>query len=272
MPSFSFDTCLIKKDGQEAWISITSILIEDDGKILGYTILNDVSERKKLEQLQTLIQDQEHRQQIAETILNTQEEERRRIAETLHNGLGQVLFAVKLSLNHIKITHPENENALKYTEKLLSDCIHECRRIYHDLTPVLLEEHGLKKTLEDICVQMSGIVVFKCQVKGLATRPSRFLEVAIYRIIQELMMNIVKHAEASEASIHILEKDTAIQIRVIDNGKGFQEAGSKGKGLGLHAIRSKVNLLTGTIKISSDIGKGTVITIRIPKRVKENVA
>lgn len=73
MPSFSFDTCLIKKDGSTAWVSITSILIEDQGKTLGYTIAEDIWERKEMEKLQRLINEQEQRQQIAETVLNTQE-------------------------------------------------------------------------------------------------------------------------------------------------------------------------------------------------------
>lgn len=266
MSSFQFEACLIKKNGGEAWVSITSILIEDSGKMLGYTILKDVSDGRR-ERLQLLTREQEHRQQIAEIILNTQEEERRRVAERLHNGLGQVLFAAKLSLSHLKSDQQGNEPALKYTEKLISDCIQECRRISHNLTPVLLEEFGLKKTVEDVCNQLSGAVIFTYKINGLATRVERFLEIAVYRIVQELMMNIVRHAEASQASIFIWEKDTSIQVRVIDNGKGFDELKLGREGFGLHTIRSKVNLLTGSIKISSVQGEGTTITINIPKRI-----
>jgi len=264
--SFNFEACLIKKNREESWVSVTSILIEDNGKMLGYTILEDISERKKERQL-ALIREQEHRQQIAKIILNTQEEERRRVAERLHNGLGQVLFAAKLSLGHITAAQPGTDKALKYTEKLLSDCIQECRRISHDLTPVLLEEFGLKKTVENICGQLSDAVTFKCKVKGFENRVERFIEVAVYRIVQELMMNIVKHAEANHASVRISEEDTAIQIRVIDNGKGFDEVILNREGFGLHMIRSKVNLLTGTIKISSANGEGTTFDITIPKRM-----
>lgn len=267
MSSFHFEACLIKKNGEETWVSITSILIEDNGKMLGYTVLKDISNGRQ-ERLQRISQEQEHRQQIAEIILNTQEDERRRVAERLHNGLGQVLFAAKLSLSHLKCDQPENKPALKYTEKLLSDCIQECRRISHNLTPVLLEEFGLKKTVEDVCNQMSGAVIFTCKINGLAIRVEKFLEIAVYRIVQELMMNIVKHSEASQASIFIAEKDTAIQIRVMDNGKGFDERKRSREGFGLHTIRSKVNLLTGTIKISSAEGAGTTVNINIPKRIK----
>lgn len=217
-----------------------------------------------------LTREKEHRQQIAEIVLNTQEEERRRVAERLHNGLGQVLFAAKLSLSHLKMDQPGNEPAIKYTEKLLSDCIQECRSISHNLTPVLLEEFGLKKTVEDVCTQLSGPIIFRCKVNGFATRVERFLEIAVYRIVQELMMNIVKHSEASQAGIFVSEKSTAIQIRATDNGKGFDEMSLGRDGFGLHTIRSKVNLLTGTIKISSVKGEGTTINIIIPKRIKAN--
>ncbi|WP_407430075.1 PAS domain S-box protein [Arcticibacter sp.] len=271
MPSFHFEACLIRKNGEEAWVSIATILIEDNNSKLGYTILEDITKQKR-EQLKSLALEQEHRQQIAETILNTQEEERRRVAERLHNGLGQVLFAAKLSLGHVAVTMPGNDKTLLYTKKLLSDCIQECRRISHDLTPVLLEEFGLKKTVEDVCGQLSGDVSFECKFKGFTNRAERFLEISVYRIVQELMMNVVKHAKASQASVHISEERTGIQIRVTDNGKGFDELTLNGKGFGLHTIRSTVNLLTGTIKIISAAGKGTTIYITIPKRFDGKVA
>jgi PAS domain S-box-containing protein len=148
IPSFNFDTCLLKKNGSTIWVHVTTILIQDNDKTLGYTIMEDISERKEVERLSNLIREQEQRQQIVETILNTQEEERRRVAESLHNGLGQLLYGVKLSLNDVKIKSSEsqagNEPALQYTERLITDCIYECRRISHDLMPAMLQEHGLK--------------------------------------------------------------------------------------------------------------------------------
>lgn len=182
-----------------------------------------------------------------------------------------MLFAVKLSLSHIHVSPgtdcTENEKALQYTTQLLANCIQECRRISHDLTPAILEECGLKKAVEDICRQMTGPVAFKCNIQQFDQRLERFLEVAIFRIIQELMMNIVKHADASRGNITIHEKESAIHIRVRDNGKGFDETKLKNEGIGLRTIRSKVTLLTGSMKISSGAGKGTTIDIRIPKRI-----
>lgn len=209
MSSFNFDTCLIRKDGSTIWAHITTILIEDNGGLLGYTILEDISERKEVERLRDIVREQEQRQKIAEAILNTQEEERKRVGERLHNGLGQLLYSVSLSLNLVKVgptsDQPGNEEALKYSRQLLTDCIQECRRISHDLVPAMLEEHGLKGAVEDICRQLTGSVIFDARIRGLAKRIDNFLEVAIYRMIQELMINIIKHAEASRQILESLE-------------------------------------------------------------------
>lgn len=268
IPSFSFESCLIKKNGDTVWVQITSIRIEDDGEMLGYTVLQDISERKELEKLQKKIKDSEHRKLIVGAILSTQEE-RARIAESLHNGLGQVLFAVKLSLPHLKVnpdnTQPGNIDALRYTEQLVANCIDECKRISRDLTPAMLEKHGLKKTVADICRQLTDSTVFSCHINGFSKRLAPFLEVAIYRIIQELAMNIVNHAKATKASISIEENERGLQLRVWDNGKGFSEADPKSKGIGLQMIRHKVTLLGGSLNISSARDKGTTVDINIPK-------
>lgn len=269
-PSFSFDTCLIKKDGTSFWCHITTIIIEDNGDRLGYTILEDISERKELERLRELVREQEHRQEIAEAILNTQEEERKRIAESLHNGLGQMLYGAKLSLSSLSSARDgnEREQAIRYSEKLLDNCIHECRRISHDLTPAILEEYGLIEAVRDICQQMSGPVKFDCLIKGSHARTDRFMEVISYRIIQELMVNVIKHAGATHAVTKIEMARNGIHISVHDNGKGFDPSTVKAKGIGLQSIRSKVILLSGDLDISSAENAGTTVTIYIPKRVK----
>ncbi|GGE41449.1 PAS domain S-box-containing protein [Pedobacter psychrotolerans] len=270
MSSFSIDTCLIKKDNTSVWVHVTTILIEDEDKMLGYTIIEDVSERKELERLRNLVTQQQQRHHLAEMVLNAQEEERRRIAESLHHGLGQVLFGVKLSLNKIKFNgeHEQhgNEDALRYSMNLLNDSIIECRRISHDLIPTLLEDRGLKSAVEDICRQLSNTVKFYCTVKGLEERINPVIETAIYRMVQELMMNIIKHAQASFGRVSIKEHGDEIHVEVEDNGKGFETIDTEPVGIGLQTIRYKVNLLGGTFNISSTLGKGTQISIVIPQK------
>lgn len=265
LSSFSFDTCLVRKDGASIWVHVTTIIIEDNGGRLGYTILEDISARKELERVLKLVKEQEQRQQIAETILNTQEEERRRIAESLHNGLGQLLYGVKLSLS--QLIQPGNEEALRYSEELITESIIECRRISHDLMPAVLMEEGLKVAVETICEQLNGEVKFSSRINGLTPRLPSFLGLAIYRIIQELLMNIIKHARADKADIQLEADESAITIRVRDNGQGFDATPGQTKGIGLQTMRYKVGLLSGTFDVMSEKGSGTTVAITIPRRV-----
>ncbi|MFW0718657.1 PAS domain-containing sensor histidine kinase [Pedobacter sp. N23S346] len=271
MASFCFDTCLLKNDGSTLWVHITTILIEDGGENLGYTIIEDISERKELERLKEIVNEQKQRQQIAETILETQETERRRISESLHNGLGQMLYGILLSFKQIKTVPetdvPGNDVAKNYTLKLINDCIKECRKISHNLVPTVLEHSGLKEAITKICTELSGDVKFICYLNLSPKRLNNILEVAIYRIIQELMLNVVKHAQAQFAKVVLNIEDTTIQIAVEDNGKGYRENDSGKVGIGLQMIRSNIALLSGTMSISAPDNNGTKVNILIPKRV-----
>ncbi|MEJ7559567.1 MAG: PAS domain-containing sensor histidine kinase [Pedobacter sp.] len=275
-PSFSFDTCIIKKNKSVIWCHITSILLEADGNTLGYTILEDVTERKMLE---NDLKDATHRErlfgeQLLETTINTQEKERSRIAEDLHNSLGQLLYAVRLNLDHVKLgkedQHKQNALNIKTTKDLLVACIKECRRISHDLMPAVLEDFGLKEAVQDICNQLGRTITFKCEFKGLENRLPKYLEIAIYRIIQELATNLVKHADATKASLKLGISEKSISVRVEDNGKGFNTSNIKeDDGIGIQSIKTKLHLLKGELEIDSTPGKGTIVSIRLPSKVSE---
>lgn len=217
-----------------------------------------VSNQKQLEeQLQ---------QQIFRAVLDTQEIERKRIAETLHNSLGQILYAAKLSLSTVnKSPMTENDKeGLKNADKLLNDAIIESRRLSHELMPVILEDFGLKTAVEDICRKLSGKIQFKCRFKGAIKQLDKYIEVAIYRLVQELVMNVVKHSDATDALVAIEVHKTSVQVAVQDNGRGFNVVKEKRDGIGLKTIRNNVNLLKGNINITSGRGQGTIINIDIP--------
>jgi PAS domain S-box-containing protein len=273
-PSFSIDTCLIKKDKSIIWCHITTILLEDNGKTLGYSILEDISERKTMEHDLKKANERERQfeQQLLEMTINIQEKERARIAEDLHNSLGQLLYGVKLNLNDIKLDHsePQNQNALtvKNINKLLSECIQESRRISHDLMPSVLQDYGLKVAIEDICRQLSKTIDFTCEFSGLNDRLPKYLEKAIYRIVQELAMNLIKHAEATKAYLKLGITKNDIIVRVEDNGKGFNTSNTtKEDGIGIQSIKTKLHLLKGELDIYSAPGKGTIINIRVPSKL-----
>lgn len=242
--------------GSDKWFSCMFVKM-DDGLIATY--LNITASMRSMEERQ--------QQDIFIATVKTQEEERKRIAENLHNGIGQLLYAVKISLDQIVLTKNNVEQATfhqskKATMQLLEKAMKESRRISHELTPAILEDFGLQKAIEDVCQQFASTIDIKCRFKGINRILNKYVEVSVYRIIQELVMNIVKHAEATEAGVEVeLDRKTII-ITVFDNGIGLNMGQSKRQGIGMQTINNKIKLLRGSIIINST--RGTSVTIRIP--------
>ncbi|EOR96159.1 Sensory box histidine kinase [Arcticibacter svalbardensis MN12-7] len=273
-PSFSIDTCIYKKDRNIVWCHITSILLTDRGETLGYTILEDVTERKVLENdlKEAASRESLFQQQLLEATIDTQEKERSRIAEDLHNGLGQILYGIKLSLDQVKFENAKQQMegvlAIKKAKELISVCIKDTKRISHDLMPTILEDFGLKEAVQDICQQINGTITMNCRFSGLEDRLPKHVEIAIYRIIQELTTNIIKHANATKASLRVGVSRREIRIRVEDNGNGFNVSKSNEGSIGIRSIKSKLYLLKGKLEISSKPDTGTVIDIQLPRMVQ----
>jgi signal transduction histidine kinase len=231
--------------------------------VLGYTIIQDITIRKNLEE--DLIQQQHN---LLKAIINTQEEERRRISENLHNSLGQLLYAAKIALELIKVQDvtriDENERSISRSKSLLSDCIVESRRMSHELMPKCLEAFGLKAAINEVCSQLNGITKFDCSISGILLKPNKYLDIAIYRIVQELMMNVVKHSKATLALVNVNIQKKIISIKVEDNGKGFVIDNSHNKGIGLQIIENNLRHFHGKINISSSSSKGTIVNVTLP--------
>lgn len=207
--------------------------------------------------------------EIFRVSLASQEEERRRISESLHNGLGQLLYAIMISMENITkqqaLNHPQiYEKNILYTDGLLKDAIAASRRISHELMPTILEDFGLKAAISDICKQLSNAVKFKCSIEGQVKRLDKYLELAAFRIVQELMLNAAKHSEATKATAYINISEQELLISVWDNGKGMADKDAIAKGIGLASIRSKVKLLNGQFDIDSAPGEGTGVSVKIP--------
>lgn len=230
------------------------------GVDLDITAMRQAEEKiKKMEQEQQL--------EIFRTSLATLEEERYRISESLHNGIGQILYGIKINMagfRHDMSLDDLNENK-SYVSQLLTDAIVETRRISHELMPTTLEQFGLKSAIDDICHQLSGEVVFTCNITGLHRRMEKYLKLAVYRTTQELMTNVVKHAKATVCHVKIRIGQRDIVVNVHDNGQGIEENKMRRSGIGLASIRSKIKLLNGKVDIDSQPGKGTRIDVTIPK-------
>jgi signal transduction histidine kinase len=208
-------------------------------------------------------------QQILQVTLNTQEEERRRISESLHNGVGQLLYGTQLSMNQMTAKdaadNPEKFNAIKaYTAGLLGQSIGDIRRISHELMPAVLAGFGLQAALEDICRQFQNGLNFHCRIELNDSKLDDYLELAVFRTVQELAINVVKHAQANRCDVVVIAEGNQLLVRVSDNGRGMEKPGKEDHGIGLSSIRHKVDLLKGSIAIKTKAEKGTTVELYFP--------
>lgn len=221
--------------------------------------------RAEIEELSNL------RAELLDQIVTTQEAERQRIARELHDETGGALTAMLLRLKALEDqTAGETEmgGSLRELRGALAEVMAGVRRIALELRPVSIEELGLTRALQKMARDYSE--KFKLQIH-LATRglPEESLpakvEFAIYRIAQEALNNIIKHAQATEVSILLEKRGNILRLIVEDNGRGFDPAGPGcKKGLGLFSMRERANLLGGNLIIESEMSRGTTIYADIP--------
>ncbi|WP_219225242.1 ATP-binding protein [Pedobacter antarcticus] len=242
-------------------------------KVLGVNIditlqlaLSLKNEQLKLEKTEL---EKRQQQEIFRTILSTQQGERKVIAENLHNGLGQLLYGVKLRLERNiytlgEISADDQLDSMRETERLLADAIRESRRFSHQLMPTILEDFGLEAALNDVKSQLEVSVRIDTVYLGLEHHLDHYLQISIFRIVQELLLNVVKHSHAKCAKLKVSVTESSIHIVVQDDGRGFDVRPNFTNGLGLRMIQSKANLLNGKLEIQPVSGKGTRIEINLP--------
>jgi signal transduction histidine kinase len=234
-------------------------------------LFNDITERKKaaenLLQAQESEKAQKHRRELLKATLNAQEKERRRIAENLHNGLGQILFGALLNFNQLNLKKGDtwtahHDEIRQMTMSLLQQAIRESRDISHELMPNVLQDFGFKAAIEDICKQFKGVLDIRCLFHNLPEVMEQYIEIVIYRSVQELLVNTIKHASANKVSVSINYDAKQYTVEVSDNGKGF-DASKTSYGIGLHTIRQHIELLRGVLDISP-ANPGTRVQLTIP--------
>ena len=237
--------------------------LRQQGEVTGVLVIfRDVTERDRLAEEATRLRLRQQ-QAVLSAILTTQETERKRIAEALHNGLGQLLYAAKLSLEVQANTPASYGGALK----LLHEAIHTTRTISFELTPGILEDFGLRTSLEELIKRIapSGLRV-ELHHAGLEGRLPAAIEIAVYRIVQELLNNVMKHAQGTEVIVHVAHEDGCIEVTVEDNGRGFDSAALAAgplAGIGLAGVRNRVALLGGELSVNSRPGLGTIISFEL---------
>lgn len=216
----------------------------------------------------------EMQRQLLESALEVQEVERVRIAKDLHDEVGAMLSVTKMSFNQLlrRLDNAEDLAAMgKQTKELLEQSIGQVRRISKELVPSTLEEFGLMSAIDEFIQKVhlasGALFVFSHEGIDIKQRFDKKIELTIYRVIQELINNALKHAEAKEITLKLTTEGNKIIFTFTDNGKGFDfESVRKDpkSGLGMRNIESRLSIVNGTFDIQSAIGRGTKTMIEIP--------
>lgn len=253
------------------------VFISLGGAITYLTLKNSKRKRQLAEQQKelekqkniTLIKEQEII--TINAMIDGQEKERVRIAEDLHDNIGSVLATLKLHFENLKLNrekkHFNQEELYEKTEDLIDETYQKVRSIAHAKNAGVIANKGLLIAVKIMAEKISAANKTKIEVLdfGLNKRLENNLEIAVFRIIQELTTNIIKHSEAKNATINISQFDNILNIIIEDDGKGFTYHKSNLKnGMGLNSIKTRIEHLNGTFDVDSTINKGTNIIINLP--------
>jgi len=260
---------LINKEGNEIPVHlVVSELIENEFGLTGYVIvIRDLSEKRRME-----TQMAEIRKENAIGILEAQEIERLRLATDLHDGIVQILTGVGFAIENLEKNLADKGYSIqKECEKILDQiqiAISESRRISHNLIPLALHDLGLVPAIQQMVAELNHqqSISFRFSDYNMVHRADPRIEKALYRICQESINNILKHANAKNAHIQIIRHFGSIVLVIEDDGIGFLPGGSvlKKQGIGLESIRKRVEAFGGTFTINSDEGQGVELIVEIP--------
>ena len=213
------------------------------------------------------------RAQLLDEFVNLQEEERRRIAFDLHDEIGQSLTSVMMGLRALG-DQPEtirDRERLNDLREIVNQAVHEVRRIANGLRPAVLDHLGLLSALQRLAEDVRQIhdLDVECSLEvGDVSTLSAPLQTAIYRIVQEAITNVLRHAEADKVRVLVARGRFEVLIEIEDDGHGLDnsEATSENPGLGLQGMEKRASLFGGDFKATSTVGRGTLIRVRLPIR------
>lgn len=230
--------------------------------------LRTYRQKQKLQKQRISELETEQRLNAAQAVLKGEEQERARLAKDLHDGLSGMLSGIKYSLQDMKgnlIMTEENGKAFERSMDMLDSSIQEMRRVAHNMMPEVLVRYGLDAALKDYIAEInkSGMIKVVYQSMGMENRAiENSSAIAIYRIVQELLNNVIKHAQATEALVQLFNENGKLVVNVEDNGRGFDTKLSQEKGgMGWRNIRSRVGLLSGKIDLQSSPEHGTAVNL-----------
>lgn len=249
----------LKKNGSLIHVEVTTANVQYKDKTYRLALMHDITEQKHMQQ------------KIIESVIEGENRERKRIAHELHDGLGQYLVAANMNLESVKKDIrqlPEKrEQQFQTGLSLLKNALSETRSIAYNLMPKAIAEYGLVMAVKNLIqnLQKSTDITFRFDHNKEELNLKDQAEINIYRIIQELVSNAVRHADCSAISIKLQVNHNSVKLIIEDDGKGAQLEEKHGnKGLGLRSIKTRVSNLQGTLDIKSQPGEGMTATINIP--------
>jgi signal transduction histidine kinase len=235
--------------------------------VFGYLFYN----RYKLKQRQKLDAEIIHQQALrTKAIIEAEERERVRIAKDLHDGVGQQVSAVKMNLSAFEeYVQPGAASKDRYNIllNLVDDAVREVRAVSHNMMPNALLRFGLATAVREFIDKISVTGLLKCnlEVVGMDERLDSNVETVLYRVLQECVNNIIKHADAKTISIQLVRHEQSLMLMIEDDGNGFDATQvDRFAGIGIKNIISRVQFLNGTVDFDAHIGRGTIVVVEVP--------
>lgn len=231
----------------------------------GYILVFVLYQRRIIaKDLQQQVLENDYQKKLLQTAIDNQEAERKRIAHDLHDEIGALLTTSRLYFNQLSPGHAEEHlgNVSQKLNHLFDEMMANIRRISHDLRPVILENLGLTEAIDDIRHKRTGSGVQFHFSHQLTFNITRQAELILYRIIQELVNNTVKHARATSICLSLEVQADELVLDYRDDGTGFDPSAGT-KGLGLKSIETRLNLIGASMTMTSP-GRGVRFTIRVP--------
>jgi len=273
--SYSRETRYRHKDHRAVWGQVTVSLLRNTGGAPQYAVamVADITHRKKAEEdIRTY---QEQLQSLASELSLTEERERRRLATDLHDHIGQALAVSKIKLGVLQksVTSPDHAKPLGEVRELIETMIHDTRSLTFELSLPVLYELGFEAAVEWFArhVRSQHGIMVDVQKDMVPIPMDDEIKVLLFRSVRELMINIVKHAQASNARVTIRKENDHVNIEVEDDGVGIRDVPrdprlKSDSGFGLFSIRERLHYLGGQVQVESQNGKGTRVTLMVPRQ------
>jgi signal transduction histidine kinase len=253
------------------WLESYCPLLSAEGAVVGVTAaVVEITDRKRAEE--KLREYSERVQALSRRLLTVQEEDRRHLARELHDEIGQALSAIGINLQGVvEVCDDSARSRLEESSRIVDDAIQRVRNLSLDLRPSMLDDLGLISTLRwyaDRQAQRSGFLLHFNAQSSCARLPAD-VETACYRVVQEALTNVVRHARARQVWLDYTEDEREVRLVIRDNGVGFDTAAVRqrileGASFGVLGMQERVTLLGGRFEIDSIPAQGTTILLRVP--------